>query len=129
MAAKKSKEEKIYDPVFLKFGKKVYTYDYVDSLRKENLQLKKDGKPIYNLIPQKGFQEKVLLTQADIKVVGGRRGGGKATSVNSLIVTPFGYRRLGDLQVGDIISDPVSGVRSRLAPFSVSLRLNSVIML
>ena len=34
---------------------------------------RKDGKPIYNLIPQKGFQEKVLLTQADIKIVGGKR--------------------------------------------------------
>ena len=67
----------MYDPVFLKFGKKVYTYEYIEKLRKENLQLKKDGKPIYNLIPQKGFQEKVLLTQADIKIVGGKRGGGK----------------------------------------------------
>ena len=57
-------------------GKEVYTYEYIEKLRKENLQLKKDGKPIYNLIPQKGFQEKVLL-QADIKIVGGRRGGGK----------------------------------------------------
>lgn len=77
MAAKKHSDDKNLDPVFLKFGKKVYTYKYIDALRKENLQLKKDGKPIYNLIPQKGFQEKVLLTQADIKVVGGKRGGGK----------------------------------------------------
>ena len=77
MAQKKSIEEKNLDPVFLKMGRKVYTYDYVEKLRKENLQLKKDGRPIYNLIPQKGFQEKVLLTQADIKIVGGKRGGGK----------------------------------------------------
>ena len=77
MAAKKNIEDKHLDPVFLKMGRKVYTYDYVEQLRKDNLQLKKDGKPIYNLIPQKGFQEKVLLTQADIKIVGGRRGGGK----------------------------------------------------
>ena len=109
MAAKTHINDNCYDPVFLKFGKKVYTYDYIEKLRKENLQLKKDGKPINNLIPQKGFQEKVLLTQADIKIVGGKRGGGKATSVNSLIVTPWGYRRLGDLKVGDIISDPVTG--------------------
>ena len=109
MAAKKLKEDKFLDPVFAKVGQKVYTYDYIEKLRKENLQLKKDGKPIYNLIPQKGFQEKVLLTQADIKIVGGKRGGGKANSVDSQIVTPFGYRRLGDLKVGDIISDPVTG--------------------
>ena len=77
MAAKKLSEDKYLDPVFLKYGKRVYTYEYIEKLRKENLQLKKDGKPIYNLIPQKGFQEKVLLTQADIKIVGGKRGGGK----------------------------------------------------
>lgn len=109
MAAKKQIEDKYIDPVFAKVGKRVYTYEYIEKLRKENLQLKKDGKPIFNLIPQKGFQEKVLLTQADIKIVGGKRGGGKATSVDSQIVTPFGYRRLGDLKVGDIISDPVTG--------------------
>ena len=77
MAAKTHINDNCYDPVFLKFGKKVYTYDHIEKLRKENLQLKKDGKPINNLIPQKGFQEKVLLTQADIKIVGGKRGGGK----------------------------------------------------
>ena len=109
MATKRTSEDKCFDPVFLKFGKKVYTYKHICKLREENLQLKKDGKLIYNLIPQKGFQEKVLLTQADIKIVGGKRGGGKATSVNSLIVTPFGYRKLGELQIGDTISDPVTG--------------------
>ena len=77
MATKKKLEDKNLDPVFLKFGKKVYTYKYIEKLRKENLENKKEGKPIYNLIPQKGFQEKVLLTQADIKIVGGKRGGGK----------------------------------------------------
>ena len=77
MAAKKSAEEKCFDPVFLKFGKKVYTYKHIENLRKENLQLKKDGKLIYNLIPQKGFQERVLRTQADIKIIGGKRGAGK----------------------------------------------------
>lgn len=77
MAAKKLIDDKYVDPVFAKMGKRVYTYEYIEKLRKENLQLKKDGKPIFNLIPQKGFQEKVLLTQADIKIVGGKRGGGK----------------------------------------------------
>ena len=53
MASKKSIEEKYLDPVFLKMGRKVYTYEYIEKLRKENLELKKDGKPIYNLIPQR----------------------------------------------------------------------------
>lgn len=77
MEAKKKIDDKYLDPVFAQMGMRVYTYEYVEKLRKENLQLKKDGKPIFSLIPQKGFQEKVLLTQADIKIVGGKRGGGK----------------------------------------------------
>ena len=58
-------------------GKRVIPMSILRNFCKENLQLKKDGKPIFNLIPQKGFQEKVLLTQADIKIVGGKRGGGR----------------------------------------------------
>lgn len=42
MAAKKLKEDKNLDPVFAKVGKKVYTYEYIESLRKENLERKKD---------------------------------------------------------------------------------------
>ena len=109
MAAKKLPEDKYLDPVFLKMGKRVYTYKYVEKLRKENLELKKDGKPIYNLIPQRGFQEKVLMTQADIKIVGGKRGGGKVLPNDTPIVTPFGMRLNGDLQIGQTISNPVTG--------------------
>lgn len=109
MASKKTIEEKYLDPVFLKMGRKVYTYEYVEKLRKENLELKKDGRPIYNLIPQKGFQEKVLLTQADIKIVGGKRGGGKVLPNDTPIVTPFGMRLNGDLKIGQTISNPVTG--------------------
>lgn len=109
MAQKKHISEKYLDPVFAKMGQKVYTYEYIEKLRKENLQLKKDGKPIYNLIPQKGFQEKVLLTQADIKIVGGKRGGGKVLPNDTSIVTPFGMRLNGDLKIGQTISNPVTG--------------------
>lgn len=102
------------DPVFLKMGQRVFRYDYIQQLRKENLELKRDGKKLLNLIPQAGFQEKVLLAEADIKIVGGKRGGGKAISVDSLVVTPFGYRRFGDLKVGDIISNPATGGRQEV---------------
>ena len=65
------------DPVFLKMGQRVFRYDYIQQLRKENLELKRDGKKLLNYIPQAGFQEKVLTSEADIKIVGGKRGGGK----------------------------------------------------
>jgi len=65
------------DPVFAKYGMTVYSYDHVEERRRENIRLKREGRKIWNLIPQKGFQEKVLLAQADIKIVGGKRGGGK----------------------------------------------------
>lgn len=70
-------ESQYLDPVFASVGQKVYTYEYIEKLRAENLQRKRDGKKLMNLIPQKGFQEYVLMSQADIKIVGGRRGGGK----------------------------------------------------
>lgn len=94
-------ENEHLDPVFLKYGMEVYTYEYAEQLRRENLELKKKGKRIWNIIPQAGFQEKVLTSQADIAIVGGSRGSGK-TSV-SLIgalyyaynpdVSMYGFRR------------------------------------
>lgn len=102
------------DPVFLSVGQRVYRYEYIQKLRKDNLDRKRDGKKIVNFIPQAGFQEKVLSMQADIKIIGGRRGSGKCQDVDTQIVTPFGYRRLGDLKVGDIITDPTTGGMERV---------------
>lgn len=105
-----SKNKGELDPIFLEYGQEVYTYDYIEKLRDENNKLKARGQQtLPNLIPQAGFQERVLLSQADIKFIGGKRGSGKATSVDSMIVTPTGYMRLGALKVGDIISDPMTG--------------------
>ena len=70
-------DSKWLDPVFLKHGLKVYRYEYIQELRKENLELKRNGKKITNLIPQSGFQEETLAIDADIKIIGGKRGGGK----------------------------------------------------
>lgn len=99
-------ETPFLDPVFLAMGQKVYTYDYIEQLREENLQKKVTGKRSYNLVPQKGFQEKVLLSDADILVCGGKRGGGKEQPYSSLILAPNGtFFRMGDIEVGDIIAD------------------------
>lgn len=106
--------EKYLDPVFLRHGQRVYTYDLVERIREDNLGRKKDGRRIFNMCPQAGFQEKVLTTQADIKIVGGKRGGGKMQPLDCKIVTPFGLRRLGDIKIGNIISNPVSGGMERV---------------
>lgn len=70
-------ERNYLDPVFLKHGVEVYSYDFIEMLRNENLQLKKRGRRSTNLIPQAGFQEKVLTSDADIVICGGVRGAGK----------------------------------------------------
>lgn len=69
--------EQYLDPVFAKHGQRVFSNKLIQLIREDNLQRKRDGRRIYNLCPQAGFQEKVLVTDADIKIVGGRRGGGK----------------------------------------------------
>lgn len=66
------------DPVFLRYGMTVYSNEYIQELRNEIVEEKrKGGKASRNLIPQEGFQENVLLVEADIKIIGGKRGGGK----------------------------------------------------
>ena len=105
MAKKKQIEEDCFDPVFAKFGKKYYTYDHIERLREENKRKKANGeRMLYHLIPQRGFQEKVLMTQADIKIVGGRRGGGKTfialfealPYMNNSSVSMYGFRKYKD---------------------------------
>ena len=102
MTVQPHNEANIFDPVFLEYGVEVYTYEYAEKIRMENLDLKRKGKRLYNIIPQAGFQEKVLTSQADIVICGGSRGSGK-TAV-SLIgsfyyadnpdVNMYGFRRL-----------------------------------
>lgn len=115
MANKTKRDDSQYlDPVFLEYGQKVYTYDFIELLREENLKLKAQGKPSYNLVPQRGFQERVCEADADLLIIGGRKGGGKVLPNDTQIVTPFGYRRNGDLEIGSIISNPTTGGMERV---------------
>ena len=71
--------ESLYlDPVFAEFGMEVYSYEFAEKLRAHNLDLKVHNKRIWNSIPQAGFQENVLLCEASIQIIGGKRGGGKS---------------------------------------------------
>lgn len=102
------------DPVFASVGATVYSNELAEKIRGENLKLKAQGKRVWNLIPQKGFQERVCLADADLVICGGRKGGGKILTNDSDIITPFGVRKNGDLKVGDIISDPCTGGMERV---------------
>ena len=54
----------------------------------------------YCIISQRGGQTDMLSNDADIVIGGGSRGG--PLVVDTRVVTPFGYRRIGDLKAGDI---------------------------
>lgn len=102
------------DPVFASVGATVYSNELAKKIRGENLKLKEQGKRVWNLIPQDGFQERVCLADADLVICGGKKGGGKVLTNDSDIITPFGMRKNGDLKVGDIISNPCTGGMERV---------------
>ena len=86
-------------------GDKVYTQEYIQFLR--DADRKSPDK--LKIIAQKGAQERILSVDADIKIIGGSRGG--PLLVETKVVTPFGYRRIGDLKSGDIISGTDGGMQ------------------
>lgn len=84
-------------------GRKVYTLDYINYLRKNG--------PKKLVIAQAGPQEDGLHQSVDILVYGGNRGGGKANTYSTPVITPTGRRKMGDLEVGDVICTPYEGVQ------------------
>ena len=54
-------------------------------------------------------QQKAVDSKADILLYGGAAFGGKLARLGSLVATPFGFRKMGDLKVGDRVCNPDGG--------------------
>ena len=59
--------------------------------------------------PQPGPQTAAILATADEVLLGGARGGGKFSPLDSKVCTPHGWKLMGDIRVGDQVSDPTTG--------------------
>lgn len=96
-----------YSGLFTENGQPILTAEYVEKLRKDEGE-----KKMSNLfIAQKGAQETDLHTNVDILVTGGNRGGGKANPKHTPVATPNGFKKIGDLQIGDEICTPYNGIQ------------------
>jgi len=56
--------------------------------------------------PNEGSQRDFLTCPADEILLHGNRGGGKAQPLDSLVLCPSGFRKIGDLVVGDVVMSP-----------------------
>lgn len=92
---------KVFSGLHTPKGEPIYTQEYIQSLRD-----KRDEKKI---IAQLGGQENALACPAQFLIFGGKRGG--PLPVGTRVVTPFGYRRIGDMKAGDIISSTDGGMQ------------------
>lgn len=106
------KDTQDYRSLFTKDGKKIVSHETIEKLRDQENQ---DGEDYF--IAQDGAQENGLGSSADIVVFGGNRGGGKANPYTTPVATPSGYRKMGDLEVGDLICTPYNGVQKVKAIF------------
>ena len=55
-------------------------------------------------------QKQFFLSDRKYVAYGGARGGGKATPLTSDVLTPFGFKKMGDIKIGDQVSNPDGSV-------------------
>ena len=85
-------------PYRLPSGAPVYTQEYIQSLRDAD----KRHPDKLKIIAQKGGQERMLAIDADIKIVGGSRGG--PLEENTKVLTPNGFTKIKELDYGDYVT-------------------------
>lgn len=56
--------------------------------------------------PLEGSQYDAIRSNADYVVLSGAGGGGKPLNINELALTPSGWKRMGDVKVGDLMVSP-----------------------
>ena len=59
--------------------------------------------------PHAGFQERFVRSNVDVVFGGGVLGGGKDQPLDAKILTPDGWKTMGDMCVGSTISTPWNG--------------------
>jgi hypothetical protein len=91
-----------------KDGNKVISYECMDKMRQADMN-KATPSAYY---AQRGCQEIFLSSSADIVIVGGSRGCSKAQPYYSKVCTPFGFKPIGDLRVGDMINDTMGSIQN-----------------
>lgn len=89
-------------------GATVLSYEKIKDLREKNSHSSDSNV----FIAQAGPQEKALSKDVDILITGGNRGGGKGNTNITPVVTPDGFKKMGDLQVGDKVITPYDGVQT-----------------
>ena len=78
-------------------GEPVYTQEYIQSLRDKD----KKHPDRLKIIAQRGGQERMLAIDADIKIVGGSRGG--PLDENTMVLTSSGFVKIKELKYGDTV--------------------------
>ncbi len=68
-------------------------------------------KKVTDYIAQPGGQENAVAMDVDIIITGGNRGGGKANSYDTPVITPGGTVLMGDLREGDPVATPFDGTQ------------------